>query len=169
MASVAFLGGAYLSHTDLSSLNMGNIFLPLSFIISGVFLFLVLVVVLVVLRRILLKGLPMPVRETWSCGFSQSQPKIQYTSSSFARLIVDFVKGILVFRREGGEVKGNFPAKTSMASSVHDASEKFLFKPLFDRLTSFSRKLDINRIRYTQMYLMYIFLYLIFLLVWKLK
>ena len=56
-----------------------------------------------------------------------------------------------------------------MASSVHDASEKFLFKPLFDRLTSFSKKLDINRIRYTQMYLMYIFLYLIFLLVWKMK
>ena len=111
----------------------------------------------------------MPVRETWGCGFLQVTPKIQYTSSSFARLIVDFVKGVLVFRREGGEVKGYFPAKTSMISSVHDASEEFLFKPLFDQLTNFSKKLDIKRIRYTQMYLMYIFLYLIFLLAWKIK
>ncbi len=167
MAGAAFLGGAYLSHTDISSLNMENIFLPLSFIISGVFLFLALVVVLVVSRRILLKGLPMPVRETWGCGFSQVTPKLQYTSSSFARLIVDFVKGVLFFKREGGEVKGKFPVKTSMTSSVHDASEEFLFKPLFDQLTGLSRKLDINRIRYTQMHLMYIFLYLIFLLVWR--
>ena len=45
-----------------------------------------------VLRRMLLKGLPQPVRETWGCGFSQVSPRIQYTSSSFARLIVDFVK-----------------------------------------------------------------------------
>jgi hydrogenase-4 component B len=169
MARVAFSGGAYLSHTELSSLNMENIFSPLSFIISGAFLFLVLVLILAVLRRKLLKGLPVPVRETWGCGFSQVTPKIQYTSSSFARLIIDFVKGVLVFQRKGLEVKGNFPVKSSMTSSVHDVSEEFMFKPLFDRLTGFSRKLDINRIRYTQMYLMYIFLYLIFLLVWKLK
>ncbi len=166
MARVAFSGGAYLSHADLSGLHMENIFLPLSFIISGILLFLVLAVILVVLRKILLKGRIQPVRETWGCGFSQVTPKIQYTSSSFARPIVDFVKGVLFFRREGGEVKGHFPAKTSMASSVHDASEEFFFRPLFDRLTGLSKKLDINRIRYTQMYLMYIFLYLIFLLVW---
>jgi hypothetical protein len=66
-------------------------------------------------------------------------------------------------------VKGKFPAKISMSSSVHDASEEFIFRPLFDRLTGFSKKLDLNRIRYTQMHLMYIFLYLIFLLAWKIK
>ena len=35
MAGVAFGGGAYLSHTDLSSLNMENIFLMLSFVVRG--------------------------------------------------------------------------------------------------------------------------------------
>ncbi|MBF0571024.1 MAG: hydrogenase [Candidatus Omnitrophica bacterium] len=169
MANAAFQGGAYLSHTDLASLPMGTIFYPLSLVISGVFLFFALVLALVGIRRKLLQGHAQPVRETWGCGFFQMTPKIQYTSSSFALLIVDFVKGILFFRREGGDVKGKFPAKTSMSSSVHDASEEFLFKPLFARLTSFSKKLDMNRIRYTQIYLMYIFLYLIFLLVWKLK
>jgi uncharacterized membrane protein len=82
---------------------------------------------------------------------------------------VGFVRTILFFRREGEGVKGKFPSKTSMRSSVHDASEEFLFKPVFVFLTGLSRKLDINRIRHTQIYLMYIFLYLIFLLAWKLK
>ena len=167
MANVAFSGGAYLSHADLSRLPMDNIFLPLSFIISGVFLFLALVVLLVAWRRKLLQGHPQPVGETWCCGFSQVTPKFQYTSSSFAGLIVGFVKGVLLFQREGGDVRAKFPVKITMVSSVHDASEKFLFKPLFLTLTTLSRKLDINRIRYTQMHLMYIFLYLIFLLVWK--
>jgi len=169
MAKGAFLGGAYLAHTDFLSFDMGRVFSPLSYIISTVFLFLVLVVFLMVLRRILLKGLPLPVAGTWSCGYSQVTPKIQYTSSSFARPIVEFVRGILFFKRVGPDVKGDFPAKTSMASSVHDAAEELLFKPVYRRLTSLSKKLDINRIRYTQMYLMYIFLYLIFLLAWKLK
>ncbi len=121
MVKAAFSGGAYLSHTSLSSINMGHILLPLSFIISGILLFLILVLFLAGLRRILLKRLSVPVRETWACGFSRVTPKIQYTSSSFARPIVDFAKGVLFFRREGGEVKGQFPLKTSMTSSVHDA------------------------------------------------
>jgi len=169
MAKMAFSAGAYLSHSQISTLNMGNIFLPLSFIIYGILLFLIVVIFLAGLRWKLLRGLTIPLRETWICAFSQITPKFQYTSSSFARPIVDFFKGILFFKREGGEVKGNFPLKTSMASSVHDAVEEFLIKPMYRRLTVLSKKLDINRIRYTQMYLMYILLYLIFLLAWKLK
>jgi len=169
MASLAFLGGGYLSHTDLSSLNMGIIFIPLSFIISALILFIALMVGLFGMRRIFLKGLIPSVRETWGCGFSQSSARIQYTSSSFARLIVELVKSVLLFKREGGEVRDLFPAKIKLTSSIQDASEKFFFRPLFDRLTSLSKKLDIHSIRYTQMYLMYIFLYLIFLLVWKMK
>jgi hydrogenase-4 component B len=169
MALAAFGGGAYLAHMDFPSLPVESVLSPLAFVISGVCLFLILAVFLFGLRRMLLKGLTVPVAETWSCGFSKVTPRIQYTSSSFARPLVDFVKGILFFRRQGGEIKGDFPAKTSMSSSLHDASEDFLFKPLYDQLTGFSKKLDIKRVRYTQMYLMYIFLYLIFLLVWKLK
>ena len=169
IAGVAFAGGAYLSHTYYSSLNMGIIYQPLSYIISGVFLFLALVVALFGLRRILLKNHSIPLRETWNCGFSQVTPRLQYTSSSFARPIIDFVKGVLFYRREGAEIKGHFPVKTRMISSIQDAAEEFVFKPLYRRLTNLSKKLDINRIRYTQMYLMYIFLYLLFLLMWKMK
>ena len=170
MASVAFLGGGYLSHQDLLNLNMGGIFVPLSLIINGVLLFLGLVLFFAIVRFILLKMLgAQNGGPTWRCGFSQISPRMQYSSSSFARSIVEFMRGVLFFKRSSGELKGKFPQELSMTSSVHDASEEFFFKPMFDRLTSLSKKLDISRIRYTQMYLMYILLYLIFLLVWKLK
>jgi len=169
MVNLALSSGAYLSHMDLSGLPVGNIYSPLSFIIRGAFIFLILVVFLASCRRWLLQGRCVPVRETWGCGFSKGTPRIQYTSSSFARPIVEFVKVILFFRQKGPEMKGKFPAKTTMSSSVLDASEEYLFKPLFDKLTGFSKNLDIRRIRYTQMYLMYIFLYLMVLLIWKMK
>ncbi|MBF0503828.1 MAG: hydrogenase [Candidatus Omnitrophica bacterium] len=168
-AGIAFLGGAFLSHADLLELPMDNIFSPLTCMIGGVVLFLALVLILTYLRVLFLKALPASVSETWRCGFSYVTPRMQYTSSSFARLILDFFKRILFYKRTFPQVKGFFPQSASMSSSVSDFFEEFLFKPVFGKLTNLSRKLDISRIRYTQMYLMYIFLYLIILLVWKLK
>jgi hypothetical protein len=78
-------------------------------------------------------------------------------------------KNVLLFRRNGGEVNGEFPGKAHMSTNVHDASEDVVFAPLFAFLTGLSKKIDENRIRYTQVYLMYIFLFLLFLLVWKIR
>jgi len=111
----------------------------------------------------------MPIRETWSCGFAQVSSRFQYTSASFARLIVNLMKRTLLFRRHGGEVSGAFPEKTHLASSVHDASEELVFAPGLAFLNDLSKKLGHSRIRHIQLYLMYILLFLVFLLVWKLK
>ena len=111
----------------------------------------------------------MPVRETWSCGFSQVSSRFQYTSASFARMIVDLMKNILFFRRHGGSVEGVFPGKTHVTSSVHDVSEEMVYKPGLAFLNYISEKFGHSRIRYTQLYLVYILLFLMFLLVWKLK
>ncbi|MFA6378896.1 MAG: proton-conducting transporter membrane subunit, partial [Candidatus Omnitrophota bacterium] len=169
MARFTFVGGAYLAHVDFATIHLDQVFIPLAMVIGIIFLFLALMLGLMIVRRLLLGPLPMRVGETWSCGFTQVSARFQYTSSSFARLIVTFVKNVLMVRRHGEHVKGAFPSKTHMSSSVHDASEEKVFQPLFSLLTNVSRKIDIGRMRYTQMYLMYIFLFLIFLLVWKLK
>jgi hydrogenase-4 component B len=95
--------------------------------------------------------------------------RIQYTSASFARMIVELMKNILLFRRRGGQVTGVFPGKAHMKSSVHDASEEMIFRPGLALSNEISKKLGHSRIRYTQLYLMYILLFLVFLLIWKLK
>jgi len=169
MVSLAFLGGEYLAHVEHSAIMIEKVMVPLSMVIGSSFIFLAVVSGLVFLRRVLLRGRSMPVSQTWSCGFSQVTPRFQYTSSSFARPVVDLVKSLLFLRRHGGRPSGFFPGKAHVHSAVHDASEEILFRPLFVWLTNFSKRIDDSRIRHTQMYLMYIFLFLIFLLVWKLK
>ncbi|MFA5117325.1 MAG: proton-conducting transporter membrane subunit [Candidatus Omnitrophota bacterium] len=169
MARLTFLGGAYLAYTDISSIDLQAVFVPLDMVISSAFIFLALILVFFSIRRLLLGPRPMPVRSTWSCGFSQVTPRFQYTSSSFARSIIDLVRLVLMFRRHGGQATGLFPGKTHMSSSVHDFFEERIFRPGLAILTGLSKKVNNAGIRYTQLYLIYIFLFLIFLLAWKLK
>jgi hypothetical protein len=164
-----FLSSACLTHLDLSTIDLTSLFVSLSAVIGVTFLLLALILALIVVRRFLLGPKPMPVRETWNCGFSKISSRFQYTSSSFARSIVDFAKNALLVQRQGGRVKGAFPGKARMMSSVHDAAEEKVFVPFLATLNQLSRRIDNNRTRYTQMYLMYILLFLIFLLVWKFK
>ena len=169
VTGLTFLGGAYLTHVDLSTIPLDQALMPMTMVVRVVFLFLAALLGLILARRLFLGKASMPVRETWSCGFAQVSSRFQYTSASFARSIVELMKSLLFFRRHGGQVTGAFPGKTHLASSVHDASEEMVFRPGLALLNYFSEKLSHSRIRYTQIYLMYILLFLIFLLVWKLK
>ena len=169
VTNLIFLGGAYLAHAGLATVPIEQVLMPLTAVVKMAGLFLALILGLIAIRRLLLGAAPMPVRETWSCGFAQVSPRFQYTSSSFARMIIDLMRNILLFHRHGGQITGTFPGKTHMESSVHDASEEMVFRPGLALSTELSVKLGQSRIRYTQIYLMYILLFLIFLLVWKLK
>jgi NADH:ubiquinone oxidoreductase subunit 5 (subunit L)/multisubunit Na+/H+ antiporter MnhA subunit len=169
MADLAFLGGGYLAHGGSSRPGLGTIFRSMSMISGAAIGTTAVVLVLYFLRRLLLGHEPVPVRDTWRCAFSQMSPRAQYTSSSFARSIVEVARELLLFRRHGGRVSGELPGRSHLSSSVHDAAEEKMFKPLFYRLSGLSRMLDNKRIRYTQMYLMYIFAFLIFLIAWKMR
>ncbi len=163
--------GAAMAHAVPS--GMDSVTVPLAMVTGMAVVFLALIALLAGVKRLALSGLrPAPLVPTWNCGFSSGAgdtPRLQYTASSFARPIMELAKGLLLFRRHAPSSSADFPGKAEMHSSVHDASESVFFYPLFARLTGLSKRLDINRIRYTQMYLMYIFVFLLFLLVWKLK
>ncbi len=169
VTGLIFLGGAYLTHVDLSAIPLEQVLIPLTVVVKMAGLFLLVLLGLIVVRRLLLGAALTPVRETWSCGFAQVSSKFQYTSASFARMIVELMKNLLLFRRHGGRVMGAFPEKTHVDSSVHDASEEMVFIPGMAFLNNLSKKLGHSRNRYTQLYLMYILLFLVFLLIWKLK
>ncbi|MBF0388304.1 MAG: hydrogenase [Candidatus Omnitrophica bacterium] len=169
MSGITFLGGACLARVDLFLIDMSRIYIPLSTTIGIAFLFSGLILGLLVMRRFILGAEPQPVREAWGCGFTRVSVRAQYTASSFARSIIDLVKNILQARQYGAKAGGYFPLRARLASSVRDVSEDMMFRPLLAGLTRLSRKIDARRVLYTQMYLMYIFLFLIFLLVWKLR
>jgi hydrogenase-4 component B len=165
-----FLGGEYLSRLSAKSVDTSFILGPLAAIVAGAAAFCCIAVSLIILRRICSGPVSAGERpQTWACGFSAVSSRMQYTSSSFAYPVIDFVKGLLLWRRRGTVVKGFFPAREHMHSSVSDVSDEYLFRPLLARLTHLSRKFYDGRVRHTQIYLLYIFLFLIFLLVWKMR
>ncbi|MBF0484589.1 MAG: hydrogenase [Candidatus Omnitrophica bacterium] len=169
MVNFTLVSGQYLSGKSFAVNEAEKLLIPLATIISVVLFLIVVFLGLIVLRR-LVKGNAAPlIRETWSCGFEQFSPRFQYTSASFARSIVEFAKNILLFNRQGNKIMGAFPAAGNMSSAVKDAAEEIMVRPFYIRLIRLSRKIDENRNKYTQMYLMYIFLFLIFLLVWKIR
>ena len=165
---LAFYGAGLLMHEVPEAIDPKVILMPLSSVVGVVGILFGLIFLLVALRRKLLGDKPMPVKDTWACAFSQPSPRLQYTASSFARSIVEAFSFVLFLRRRGFKASGDFPSAGQVSSSVCDASEEMVFVPLIRRLSDFSRKVDKNRVRFTQAYMMYIFLFLIFLLIWKL-
>lgn len=60
---------------------------------------------------------PPPV-PTWDCGYAAPTPRMQYTSSSFAALLVDLFAGVLRPERHEPGIEGPFPRPTGFHSHV---------------------------------------------------
>ena len=139
MAGMTFAGGGYISHNVLPLVSLEPVFEPLRIVTLVVIVTLLAITALIIIRRLLLGSSRSPASDTWSCAFPHVSSKFQYTSSSVARPIIEVVKGILLYRRSGARVSGEFPAAERLTSSVHDASEESFFGPLFDRMRRISR------------------------------
>jgi hydrogenase-4 component B len=104
---------------------------------------------------------------TWDCGYARPSPAMQYTASSFARMIVSLFKWVLLPRRKATHPEGPFPAAAVVHSQVPDAVLDRLILPIFGALAwacSWFRLLQRGRVN---AYLFYIFITLLVLLLWK--
>ena len=125
-------------------------------------------VALALLRRFSMMDRPVNFTETWMCGYTKVTSRMQYTASSFAKPILRIFRSILFFKVENQALKAYFPAEGKLSSFVKDASEGFLFRPLFYVVKRFSRKLKWIQSGHTQTYILYILFLLVILLIWKL-
>jgi hydrogenase-4 component B len=104
---------------------------------------------------------------TWGCGYVAPTPRMQYTSSSFAQMLVTLFARVLWPRIHQPTVQGLFPRPTAFHSEVPDTVLDRAVVPAFrlgGRLASWFRVLQAGSI---QTYLLYIFLALIVLLLWR--
>jgi hydrogenase-4 component B len=104
---------------------------------------------------------------TWDCGYAAPSPRMQYTSSSFAQMLVDLFAWALRPRSQGPHVKGLFPATAHFHSEVPDTVLEEAVLPASQGaawLASCFRVLQQGSI---QAYLVYIFATLIVLLMWR--
>jgi hydrogenase-4 component B len=104
---------------------------------------------------------------TWDCGYAAPSPRMQYTSSSFARWTVGFFRWGLRPNIAPPRVDRLFPREARFSSHVPETVLERVFQPLLSRgarLLMPARFLQQGRI---QLYLLYVALTLVALLLWK--
>jgi hydrogenase-4 component B len=105
---------------------------------------------------------------TWGCGYVAASPRMQYTASSFAQMLVGLFGWALRPRSRTPTNLPLFPAKSSFHSEVPDAVLDEAVRPAF-RFGAwlFARSRVVFQQGSVQGYLLYIFLALIALLLWR--
>jgi hydrogenase-4 component B len=114
-----------------------------------------------------LRGSVVAAGPTWDCGYAAPTSRMQYTSSSFAQMLVGLFGWVLRPRTHRPNHLGLFPQKSDFHSDVKDTLLDEAVLPAFRFgawLVSWFRVLQQGSI---QMYLLYIFIALLALLLWR--
>jgi hydrogenase-4 component B len=105
--------------------------------------------------------------ETWGCGYAAPVPTMQYTSSSFAQMLVGLFGWALRPRDQPPQIKELFPTSAAFHSEVPDPVLEEVVLPASRQMARLSAWLRILQRGSIQAYLLYIFLTLVLLLLWR--
>jgi hydrogenase-4 component B len=108
-----------------------------------------------------------PSTVTWDCGYAAPSARMQYTSSSFAEMLVKLFGWALQPEVHSPKVERLFPSDAKFESHVDDTVLRKVVWPgtnFIARLFSYGRYLQQGSL---QAYLMYILLVIVFLLLWR--
>jgi hypothetical protein len=104
---------------------------------------------------------------TWDCGYAAPSPRMQYTSSSFAQMIVGLFHWFLLPRAKTPKHLDLFPAPSRFHSDVPDVVLDRAVRPAFHLGAWCLSWLRVVQWGSIQLYLLYVFLTLIVLLLWS--
>ena len=130
-------------------------------------LFLALLVLTALWRRRRLAGAVVS-GVTWDCGYSAPATSMQYTGSSMAQPLTDFLAPVLRTHTLTEKPDGYFPPRGSLATHAGDFFDRFLYRPVADFAAR--RLLPLRRFQHgnVHLYVLYIALTLLGLLIWSL-
>jgi hydrogenase-4 component B len=103
---------------------------------------------------------------TWGCGYAAPSASMQYTSSSFAEMLVGFFGWALRPRIHEPLVRGPFPPPTRFRSEVPDTVLDRLVLPAVDRIVWVSTRIKRLQQGSVHAYLLYVLVALVVGLVW---
>jgi hydrogenase-4 component B len=104
---------------------------------------------------------------TWGCGYAAPTARMQYTSSSFAQMLVALFGWALRPRVRGPGKLALFPHQNTFHSAVPDAVLDEAALPAFRFSAWLFYWFRVFQQGSVQMYLLYIFLILMALLLWR--
>ncbi|MFA7369404.1 MAG: proton-conducting transporter membrane subunit, partial [Kiritimatiellales bacterium] len=104
---------------------------------------------------------------TWGCGYARPTPRIQYTATSFAEMLVNRFAWALRPRTQQPVIESPFPRKTGFSTEVPDTVLDRIVLPVFQYAGRQMMKLRLLQQGRTEIYLLYILIILLFLLCWE--
>jgi hydrogenase-4 component B len=104
---------------------------------------------------------------TWSCGYVQPTSRMQYTSSSFAQMLVGLFGKALLPITYAPRLHALFPSSTQFRSEMPDAVLDRGVLPVFRLMAWLMGRLRVLQHGSIQLYLLYVFAALLWLLCWR--
>ena len=112
------------------------------------------------------RGAPTQVG-TWDCGYAAPTARMQYTSSSFAQMLVASFAWALRPEVKRPELSGPFPATSEFHSEVYDTVLDRLLVPSVERVDEQRRWVIWMQAGSAHAYVFYVLATLVALLIWK--
>jgi len=103
---------------------------------------------------------------TWDCGYARPSARMQYTSSSFADMLVRLLRGALRPKAEAPKLAELFPASSRFRSVVDDVVLGRIILPTINALKRLADRTHILQRGRMQPYVLYIFAAVVMLLLW---
>lgn len=152
------------SKADISGMKLAALspLAPVS-VIAVILISLLAIGTVLLLRRVRSS----PSALTWDCGYAAPSAKMQYSSSSFAQWLVDLFGWVLRPKMQQPTIDRPFPEDTAFESHVRDTVLEKAVHPATRCVTwvfGLSRYLQQGSL---QAYLLYIFLIVVGLLLWR--
>ena len=98
--------------------------------------FIALTAILFLIRRFLTSGREDLEDNTWGCGYTGNNEKMQYTASSYIRTFRKLAEPVLLIKKEKSEAGGLFPEHINQTTHPGDKIDKWLI----DKPITFIRK-----------------------------
>jgi hydrogenase-4 component B len=120
-----------------------------------------------VVFSIRLRATAVTAAHTWGCGYVHPTPRMQYTSSSFAQMIVGFFANVLMPNTNTPRIDSLFPSSAQFRSDVPDAVLDRGIRPMFRLVARLVTRLRVLQHGSIQLYLLYVFAALVWLSFFK--
>jgi len=127
-------------------------------------IFIGLLLLISLLRKILYMKKEIGSGGTWGCGFTQPTARMQYTGTSYAAEMIDFYRPFVPVKSIYTGISKIFPGKTTWETGVEDVAEINFQQHLIQPLLKLINKLRWIQHGKIQLYLAYIVLAIIILL-----
>lgn len=150
-----------ISTTSLTSLSHISI-------ISGIFILTSILILLI--RYFHLKSTTVSYGPTWGCGYTATNPRQQYTATSYAYNYNHLAKSLLRTTKVMDEIGQNdiFPDRRTFVSRSVDIFKRYLVDMPVDSISGLLKKIAVMQTGRIQDYILYAFLFmvLVLLLTW---